>query len=154
MHMQPHILLNGRTTHKELPEEGETDTEKAELDKAKEDQASDPVRDTLRPLASDGLMWNTKQGGDATQYKSSPDPVVPSRSDCVTYVRSVTWPGAVCAVRHGHVTNFYVGYGIAATEPSFFPQAPPDVQDEPEDPGEQKEPMGSTEEEEAPKEEE
>lgn len=154
MHMQPHILLNGRTTHKELPEEGETDAEKVELEKAKESQAADPARDTLRSLESDRLAWSIKRVGDATQYKSSPDPAVSIRSDCLTFVRSLTWPGAVCAVRNGHVANIYVGYGIAATEPSFFPQAPPDVQDEPEDPGEQEEPRGAAEEEEAPKEDE
>eukprot|EP00930_Biecheleria_cincta_P013507 TRINITY_DN11_c0_g1_i2.p1 TRINITY_DN11_c0_g1~~TRINITY_DN11_c0_g1_i2.p1 ORF type:complete len:445 (-),score=106.82 TRINITY_DN11_c0_g1_i2:383-1717(-) len=154
MHMQPHILLSGRTTHKELPEEGETDEEKAVLAKAKEDQAADPARDMLRSLESDGLAWSIKQVGDATQYKSSPDPAVPIKSDCLTYVRSLTWPGAVCAMRNGHGANIYVGYGIAATEPSFFPQAPPDVQDEPEDPGEQDEPRGTPAEEEAPKEEE
>jgi len=151
MHMQPHILLNGRTTHKEL-EEPEDDEGKPAYEKAKEEQAADPAKDILRGLASDGLMWSIKQAGDPRQYKPL-DPAQPMRSSCVTYVRSLTWPGAVCAVRDGLFTNIYIGYGIASTEPAFFPCAPPDVQDEPEDPGEAEEPTGAPVEE-APKEEE
>lgn len=156
MHMQPHILLNGRTTHKDIGEEGDIDPEdkeaKAAFDKAKQEQLDDPAKDTLRPLASDGLMWSIKQAGDPRPYKPL-DPALPMRSSCVTYVRSLTWPGAVTAVRDSLFTNIYMGYGIASTEPAFFPCAPPDVQDEPEDPGEAEEPTGAPEEE-APKEEE
>eukprot|EP00440_Ansanella_granifera_P045098 gb/GFBE01048874.1/.p1 GENE.gb/GFBE01048874.1/~~gb/GFBE01048874.1/.p1 ORF type:complete len:443 (+),score=139.32 gb/GFBE01048874.1/:1-1329(+) len=151
-HMQPHILLNGRTTHKEIPE-GDSPEEEELAAKMKEEQTADPARKVLRGLGTDGLNWTIKQAGDNTLFRTSPDPAIPPRSNMVTYVRSLSWPGAVCVVRGGHFANLYVGYGIAAAEPAFFPPAPPDVQEEPEDPGEVEEPHLAPAEEAAPAEE-
>eukprot|EP00931_Biecheleriopsis_adriatica_P088793 TRINITY_DN63027_c0_g1_i1.p1 TRINITY_DN63027_c0_g1~~TRINITY_DN63027_c0_g1_i1.p1 ORF type:complete len:438 (+),score=136.87 TRINITY_DN63027_c0_g1_i1:91-1404(+) len=138
-HLLPHILLNGRTTHKEI-EEGDTPEEQAAAAKLKEEQAADPVRELNRELTGDGLEWTVKQAGDPTLYKPNSDPAAPLKSDLVTCVRSLSWPGAVFVVRGGVTTNLYIGYGLAAAEPAFFPPAPPDVQDEPEDCGEVEEP--------------
>jgi len=142
-HMQPHILLNGRTTHKEIPE-GDTPEEIAEAEKLKEEQEADPAPQVLRGLHEDGFQWSVKQAGDPTLYRAA-DPALPLRSSVVVYARSLSWPGAVCAVRNGKWVNFYVGYGLAAVTSNFFPNAPPDVQEEPEDPGEVEEPQGSEE---------
>jgi len=138
-HMQPHILKHGRTTHKEIPEaDGEND---AEVAKMKEEQDADPSKDLIRGLVGDKLTWTIKQTGDPTVYAN------PSHSTCVSCVRSLTWPGAVCVARGARFVNFYVGYGLQAGEPDFFPPAPPDVQDEPADDGEQLQPPGTEEEE-------
>jgi len=150
-HMQPHILRNGRTTHKEIPE-GDTPEELELAAKMKEEQEADPEKEVLRGLHADGLQWTIKQAGDATVYRASADPAAPLRSSAVTYVRSLSWPGAVTAVRNGQFVSIYVGYGLAASSPNFFPPAPPDVQEEPEDPGEVEEPQGSLEEPKEPEE--
>merc|ERR1712232_186282 len=131
-HMQPHILKHGKTTHKEIPELD--DENAAEVAKMKEEQEADPSKDLIRGLIGDGLQWAIKQTGDPTVYEN------PMHSTCVTYVRSLTWPGAVCVAQGARFANLYVGYGQQAGEPEFFPPAPPDVQDEPEDPGEQAQP--------------
>eukprot|EP00434_Breviolum_minutum_P004863 symbB.v1.2.004290.t1/scaffold220.1/size262620/14 len=145
MHMQPHLLLSGRTVHPEIPE-GDTDEEIAMAAKMKEEQAADPAPEIIRGLHEDNLQWSVKQAGDATMYRFVPDPAAPLKSSAVVYVRSLSWPGAVCAIRNGQWVNIYVGYGLAAVTSNFFPMAPPDVQDEPEDPGEVEEPQGSLEE--------
>jgi len=150
-HMQPHLLLSGRTVHPEIPE-GDTPEEIALADKMREEQAADPVPEIIRGLHEDHLQWSIKQAGDPTMYRSVPDPAAPLRSSAVVYVRSLSWPGAVCAIRNGQFVNIYVGYGLGAVSSNFFPMAPPDVQDEPEDPGEVEEPQGSLEEPPAPEE--
>merc|ERR1711933_310733 len=149
--MQPHILRSGRTTHKEIPE-GDTPEELELAAKMKEEQEADPEKEVLRGLHTDGLQWTIKQAGDATVYRASADPAAPLRSSAVTYVRSLSWPGAVTAVHNGQFVSIYVGYGLAASSPNFFPLAPPDVQEEPEDPGEVEEPQGSLEEPKEPEE--
>lgn len=149
VHMAPHVLNNGRTAHKELPDAEE---DPAGYKAAKEEIEDDPPKDVLRGLGEDGLGWCVKQAGDPTLYKNHADPTKP-KSNALTYVRSLTWPGAVSVSQKGSFANLYLGYGLPAGEPDFFPPAPPDVQDEPEDPGEFPEPCGE-EEAEAPAEEE
>lgn len=135
MHMTHHILLNGRTAYKEIPDDLEDD-ERAKL---QEEQDADKPRDVIRSLVGDELDWTIKQTGDPTVYAD------PSQSTVVTSVRSLTWPGAVCVARGKRFANLYVGYGLQAKEPEFFPPEPPDVQEEPEDPGEQPQPPGTEE---------
>lgn len=153
IHMLPHILLNGRTTHKELEEPDDDPANQKAYAKAKEEQAADPVREVIRGLAGDGLEWSIKQAGDPTMYRSSPDPNVAPKSDVVTCVRSLSWPGAVTICKGGKFTSLYIGYGLGAAEPAFFPPAPPDVQDEPEDWGEVEEPHAALAEEAPPQDE-
>merc|ERR1712070_1165989 len=115
------------------------------------EQESDPVRDPIRQLDGDKLEWVFKQFGDTALYKSaSADPAAPPRCNAVTSVRSLTWPGAVTVAQNSNMVQLYVGYGLPATEPDFFPSMLPDVQEEPEDPGEQAEPQGSPVTDEAP----
>jgi len=152
-HMYPHILATGRTTHKEIPEEVEDDEENAKLrKKMMAEREGDPEKKLIRGLNADGLEWVIKQAGDTALYQmqtSSPaDPTKPPpgpQCNAVTYVRSLSWPGAVAAARGSQFANLYIGYSLPANEPDFFIPAPPNVQDEPIDPGEQPEPQGSLE---------
>jgi len=144
IHTQGHILKNGRTVYAVPWQEVEDDEENpGQKAKAQEEQEADPQRNVLRTCVEDQLPWSIKQAGDMALYRDTPSAV--PRCNAVTYLRSLKWPGAVVAARGSHVVNLYVGYGMPADEPDFFPPAPPDVQDEPEDPGEEVEPQGSEE---------
>jgi len=141
MHMTPHLLDNGRTRHKELPDK---DEEPEAYAAAVEEQENDPPKDVLRGLGEDGLMWSVKQAGDTMVYTSTTDGK--PKSNAVTYARCLTWPGATFVAQGANYANLYIGYGVRAGAPDFFPPAPPCVQDEPEDPGEVPEPQGTEEE--------
>lgn len=142
MHNEPHILNIGRTTHKELPDPEEDPVAFA---KAKEVQDNDPAKDVIRSVVDDGLDWNIKQFGDVALYKNPSDPSGKPKCYAVTCLRSLTWPGAVTVSRGTNYASLYVGYGLQAGAPDFFPPAPLDIQDEPEDHGEVQEPQGSPE---------
>jgi len=152
-HSEPHILQNGRTTHKEPPEPNEDEPEAPENKLRKRmlaEQEMDPLRDPIRQLDGDKLQWVFKQFGDTSLYKSTSVTSTAPRSNAVTCVRSLTWPGAVTVALNSNAIQLYVGYGMGANEPDFFPSMLPDVQDEPEDPGEQTEPQGSLQTDEPP----
>jgi len=141
-HMTPHILRSGRTNHP--PEEDKEDDnpeQNAKVDAAKAEKEADPLRAILRDLTEDGMEWVTKRAGDTAVYKDAVDPTK-TKSYVVTYVRSLTWPGAVTLAKGSNFVNFYVGYGLQGGEPEFFPASPPDIQDEPEDKDEETEPQG------------
>jgi len=148
-HSEPHILQTGRTTHRDPPEADEENADNPDNKLRKRmlaEQESDPVRDPIRQLEGDKLEWVFKQFGDTALYKNpSLDPAAGPRSNAVTCVRSLTWPGAVTVTQSSNMVQMYVGYGLGAAEPDFFPSMLPDVQEEPEEPGEQDEPQGSLE---------
>jgi len=153
-HRDPQILLNGRTTHPELPDpDPEDEPAMLQLKKMQAEQTADPMPDWLRNLNQDKLKWVIRMVGDLTVYKSPfpPEPDEPASkqrwSHAIVYVRSLTWPGAVAIARAGHFSNMYIGNGIKAGEPDFFPCAPPDIQDEPPDQEEDEEPQGEQEQE-------
>jgi radial spoke head protein 4A len=151
-HSEPHILQNGRTTHREAPEANEDEPDHPDNKLRKRmlaEQETDPVRDTIRQLDGDKLDWVFKQCGDTALYKSGAANAQPT-CNAVTCVRSLTWPGAVTVAQNSNMVQLYVGYGLPATEPDFFPSMLPDVQEEPEDPGEQIEPQGNPVTDEAP----
>jgi radial spoke head protein 4A len=140
-HERAHILKTGKTIHKEIPEEGgeglEPDEQK-KIDALKKMVENDPVRSRIRGIATDpDLQWSVKQGGDKSLYAAGEKP----KSFAVTSVRCLTWPGAVTVCKGGHFTNLYIGHGLKYGEPDFFPCAPLDIQEEPEDPGEMPEPQ-------------
>merc|ERR1712060_91152 len=141
-HSQPYILRSGRTTHPEPeePEEGD-EAQNARVEQERKEREADPRRKVYRPITDDGLSWSIQQAGDTAVYRHPSDPAK-KVSSAITYVRCLSWPGAVCVCRNGKFVNCYVGYGLMAGEPDFYPAAPPDVQEEPEDPGEQEEPQG------------
>jgi len=146
-HSEPHILQIGRTTHRDAPEADEDNPDNPDNKLRKRmlaEQESDPVRDPIRQLDGDGLEWVFKQFGDTSLYKnSSSNPSAQPTSAAVTCVRSLTWPGAVTVAQGSNMVQLYVGYGLAAKEPDFFPHGLPDVQEEPEEAMEQTEPQGS-----------
>lgn len=145
MHMVMHIRKDGKTAVPEAPDEGDdSDEGKAALKAYNEFMENDPAQDVIRSITEDGLDWVVKQAGDTTLYRDPLDPTK-SRSNAVAFVRSLVWPGAVTASQKGNYTNIYIGYGLKAGDPDFFPAAPFDVQDEPDDPGEQPEPQGTEE---------
>lgn len=127
-HCVEHILKIGRTSYKEPSAEGEdAEAELAELNKKK---AVDPPRPMLRGLVDDkDLDWSVQQFGDMATYKTEDGGI---RSNRVTAVRSLTWPGAVCVAKGGGgFANMYVGYGMKVGDPDFFPMSPPEIMDEP-----------------------
>jgi len=156
-HSEPHILQNGRTTHREPPEADEDNPDNPDNKLRKRmlaEQESDPLRDPIRQLNGDALEWVFKEYGDTALYKTtSADPAAKPRSNAVTCVRSLTWPGAVTVAQASNMVQLYVGYGLPSGDTDFFPSMLPDVQEEPEDPGEQPEPQGSLQTEEPPAEE-
>jgi len=154
-HREGHILQHGRITHEEPPEEDTDDPTGCTSDQNKlrklrlSQRETDPARDPIRTLEGDGLEWAIKQCGDTALYRNpNPDPEGTSvwrgkpRSNAVTCVRSLTWPGAVTVAQHDKLVSFYVGYGLTAKAPDFFPSMLPDIQEEPEEVGEQIEPQG------------
>jgi radial spoke head protein 4A len=149
-HSEPHILQNGRTTHKEPPEADEDNPDNPDNKVRKRmlaEQESDPLRDPIRQLGGDALSWNFKQFGDDALYSSTSATATGPRSESVTCVRSLTWPGAVTVAKGSNMIQLYVGYGLPDGQPDFFPSLLPDVQEEPEDVDEQIEPQGSPQEE-------
>lgn len=144
-HTTLHILRNGRTAHKIPEEDDENEEIKEQRKRLLAEQEADPAPEMLRTLDEDKLGWVIKQVGDVGVYRNAMDPAGGSRSNVVTVLRSTTWPGAVSVARNGVYDCVYVGYGQPAGDPDFFPCAPPDVQDEPEDPGEAPEPQGTEE---------
>jgi len=153
-HMVPGLLKDGRTNPEPPKEEGEFEGDNAEqeykkyMEKYMQKKEDDPAKDIIRGIAEDGLDWVVKQAGDPTLFadplnpKNKENPLLKPKSNAVTFVRSLAWPGAVTASFKDSYTNIYIGYGLKAGESGFFPAAPNDIQDEPEDPGEQKEPQG------------
>jgi len=55
-------------------------------------------------------------------------------------IRSLRWPGAVTVAKGGKFTNVYVGYGIKKGDEIFNPTMPPEVQKDPEETPQAKEP--------------
>merc|ERR1711972_578338 len=88
--------------------------------------------------------WSIKVVGDRGVYKFGED----SKSNRVTAVRSLVWPGAVTVAQGTKFANIYIGYGLKCgtlvpsnrtsglpldgTSP-FMPLAPGDIMDEPKD---------------------
>lgn len=139
-HCRKHLLKSGKTAHPELGD----DMEEADEAKLKEEISLDPPKDENRGLRGDELEWSIKQAGDCTEYTD------PLQSNLVSSVRSLTWPGAVSVANGKQFINAYVGYAMPAREPQFYPPEPPDIQEEPEDSGDQLQPPGTEEVEDAP----
>jgi len=138
-HERAHILRSGRTAHHEIPDEDPEEEEELKKKRAmQKEQEADPVRSRVREISSDpDLQWAVKQTGDKAIYKAGEG----TKCYAVTVVRCMTWPGAVTVAKAGQFTNIYVGHGLKFGEPDFFPCAPLDIQEEPEDPGEMPEPQ-------------
>ncbi|CEM16903.1 unnamed protein product [Vitrella brassicaformis CCMP3155] len=137
-HCRDYILINGKTQYPEVDEEAEP--QKAnEINAQKE---ADPPQDILRTLDTDPPVgesesaWSVKQVGDTAPYTVKDA----ATSYAVTVVKSLRWPGAVIAAQGKKYVTVYIGYGLKAGVPPFYPTAPGDIQEEPEDLVEQPEP--------------
>jgi len=141
-HCVDHILRNGRTGYLDVGGEGGEGDEAAEaaLKELNRQKEADPPRSKIRGIGDDkDLDWSIRQFGDLATYDTSAG----TKSNHITAVRSLTWPGACCVAKSGGgFANIYVGYGVKAGDPDFFPVSPPDIMDEPADPGDQPEPQG------------
>lgn len=144
IHNRPALLKTiGRTKH--LKEDGDDDVDEKQPDR-------EPVPDMIRGLKDDGLKWVVKQFGETRSFRNPWDPQFKERSDVVTALRCLTWPGSITCLKSGLVqprhtlVNIYVGYGIPSDEPEFFFRAPLDICEEQEVPEEPTEPQGDPDE--------
>merc|ERR1712007_159921 len=154
IHREPHILRCGRTTHMEAPDENSEDVDQLEIRKLMlAEQEADPQRETLRSIVGDGLEWSVKKVYNSHCNEHNDAAQLTQTQNAVTFVRSLTWPGAVCVNCGSHTVNMYVGDGLKKNERDFFPPAPPHIQEEPRDFDEEPEPQGTLETEEEKKEE-
>jgi len=154
IHREPHILRCGRTTHMEAPDENSEDVDQLEIRKLMlAEQEADPQRETLRSIVGDGLEWSVKKVCNSHCNEHNDAAQLTQTQNAVTFVRSLTWPGAVCVNCGSHTVNMYVGDGLKKNERDFFPPAPPHIQEEPRDFDEEPEPQGTLETEEEKKEE-
>eukprot|EP01066_Platyproteum_vivax_P017520 Platyproteum_vivax@DN7385_c0_g1_i3.p1 len=139
-HARPILLNNGKIEHTPLTEE-EEESSNAEL--LLEERENDPTYELLsRPngieddsfMGSGDIAWSVQQLGDKAVYANG-------CFGCIA-VKSWRWPGAVCMGKpqSNLYGSIYVGNGLKAGEPPFFPTAPGDVMSEPSDLEEQPEP--------------
>jgi len=104
---------------------------------------NDPFIDPLLPVSMDkppeGMTtsWSVTRVCDPAEMtvpdKPSDDgaPTSKTISNAVVAVKSMVWPGAVTVCRNGEFVSVYMGYGHKVG--TYFPVAPPEVLDEPED---------------------
>lgn len=131
VHSRHYLHIHGKTKWR-LPEEYPKDTQ-AYID-AEEAVESDPAKpilttiqndyEELKALAGDGaegggsLAWSVKVFGDTGIYKFEEN----NKSNQVTAVRSLAWPGAVTVAQGVRFANIYIGYGMKCG--SLLPQRP------------------------------
>jgi radial spoke head protein 4A len=104
---------------------------------------NDPFIDPLLPVSMDkppeGMTasWSVTRVCDPAEMtvpdKPSDDgaPTSKTISNAVVAVKSMVWPGAVTVCRNEEFVSVYMGYGHKVG--TYFPVAPPEVLDEPED---------------------
>ena len=143
VHFQPYILKAGRATHAdpEAPPGEEVDLEELKARQEENDKSVDRLRAITEddPLQGEEKSWNVAVVGD-TQVYAAKAPQEGSVNYAVTVVRNLRWPGNCTVFKGSRWVNFYIGYGVKKTDPSFVPISPPDVNGDPEDPTEQPEP--------------
>ncbi|PHJ19557.1 radial spokehead family protein [Cystoisospora suis] len=136
-HSREYINDAGLTGYPEVDEEA--DEELYAKIQAKMEQ--DPILETTRSIAEDPELptgqppWTTKLAGDCATYGAD------AVTYAVTVLKSLRWPGAVTVYQNKKFTSVYIGYGIRAGLNPFFPVAPDDVQEDPNDVDEQPEPQ-------------
>jgi len=122
VHANPNILLNNRTTHLEVEDNGDNPDFDAEVEK-KKIEAADPFDPRLRPLTQDSPIpmtalykpdrsapsWTLRVYGDTKTYlNEAKQPVCHG----TVVVRSLQWPGAVSFFNQGQIKQIYVGNGL------------------------------------------
>ena len=142
VNVHPSILKVGRCTHTEAPEHLDEEEKQAYLDKlADEDKADEVFRgiNEHAPLGTDPA-WSSRVVGDTTSYNQLP-PKEGTVSYAVNVVKSLRWPGAITVSKGGKFTNIYIGYGMKRGDAIFNPTEPPEIQKDPEETGQAKEPQ-------------
>jgi len=158
VHARENILLSGRTTKPEAPEdtgEGDEDGTYARA-KAAYDEALrlDPWVPAIQEIAKDAPPEGFKHVWSVTTAYDPTERAVQVQSEegeggeggtttqissyGVVAIKSLLWPGSVCVCQGSEFVNIYVGYGHKVG--TYYPIAPPAVMDEPDDLEEQPEP--------------
>jgi hypothetical protein len=142
----PMILKSGRCSHLPIPESLDDDT-KAALEKAKEldpmiSEEGFPFRSIKEhnPVGSgeNATAWTKKIVGDKQTYNAEKGEGVVCYA--VGVISSLRWPGAVTVQKGKKFTSIYLGYGIKHGDPIFNPTSPPEVQRDPDEPVQAKDP--------------
>lgn len=142
--VHPMILKAGRCTHAAAPDDLDEE-KKAEYED--QQKADDPIlEDQFRsisehtPFGENAPAWISKVVGDTQTYNS-----LKADGGAVSYavnvIKSLRWPGAVTVSKGGKFTNVYIGNGIKRGDPIFNPTQPPEVQRDPEETVQAKEPL-------------
>ena len=143
VHLLPYILKAGRATHAEpeVPPGEEVDVEELKAKQEENDKSVDRLRSVAEddPLQGEEKSWSLTVVGDNQVYAAKP-PQEGSAMYAVTLIKNLRWPGNLTVFKGGRWVNFYLGFGVKKTDPSFVPIAPPDVLGDPDDPVEQPEP--------------
>jgi hypothetical protein len=143
VHLHPYILKAGRANHAdpEVPAGEEVDIEELKAKQEENDKSVDRLRSIAEddPLQGEEKSWTVSVVGDNQVYAAKA-PQEGSVLYAVTLLKNLRWPGNVTVFKAGRWVNFYLGFGVKKTDPTFVPIAPPDVLADPEDPAEQPEP--------------
>jgi hypothetical protein len=143
VHLMPYVLKAGRATHAEpeIPPGEEVDVEELKAKMEENDKSVDRLRSIADddPLQGEDKSWSVTVVGDNQVYAAKP-PQEGNVVYAVTLVRNLRWPGNYTVFKAGRWVNFYLGFGVKKTDPSFVPVAPPDALADPDDPVEQPEP--------------
>jgi radial spoke head protein 4A len=145
VHSRENILGSGRTLQAEPPaEEGDDEAAIAQSKRLYEETLkNDPFIEPILPVSMDtppeGMTtsWCVTRVCDPAEMTI---PIPPAEegaptsktiSNAVVAVKSIVWPGAVTVCRDQEFVSMYMGYGHKVG--TYFPVAPPEVLDEPED---------------------
>ena len=135
VHFYPYILKAGRATHAdpEIPPGEEVDIEELKARQEENDKSVDRLRSITEddPLQGEEKSWTVTTIGD-TQVYAAKAPQEGTVSYSVILVKNLRWPGNVTVFKGGRWVNFYLGYGIKKTDPTFIPISPSDVNGDPE----------------------
>jgi len=145
VHSRENILGTGKTTQMEPPaEEGDDEAAIAQAKRLYEETLkNDPFIEPILPVSMDtppeGMTtsWCVTRVCDPAEMtipippaeEGAPDKKI--ISNAVVAVKSMVWPGAVTVCRDQEFVSVYMGYGHKVG--TYFPVAPPEVLDEPED---------------------
>merc|ERR1719181_1148390 len=138
------ILGSGRTLQVEAPEDNPDDPENDQKKRLYEETLSnDPFIEPILPVSADTppegttTAWSVTRVCDPAELtipvppKEEGDPPTKTISNAVVAVKSMVFPGAVTVCRDQEFVSVYMGYGHKVG--TYFPVAPPEVLDEPED---------------------
>ena len=143
VHFHSYILKAGRATHAdpEVPPGEEVDIEELKAKQEENDKTVERLKSISEddPLQGEEKSWNVSSVGDPQIYAAKP-PQEGNVSYSVVVLKNLRWPGNFTVFKGSRWVNFYLGYGIKSTDPTFVPISPPDVVGDPDDPVEQPEP--------------